>query len=120
MKNLHILMRTHSDYDEYEVDVVGITDQPLVAHAFLQIGGGYWSHEVEIVTLNVLQDYPDVQLAINEWLDPESNPLCECGHRFLRHRSTKHAGSCKHNVNHGDIKHKCKGFKLAKEQPGEV
>lgn len=111
-------MRTHSDYDEYDVEIVGVTERSELAHAFLQIGvfSHYWSHEVEIVTLNVLQDYSDVRLSIDEWLDPEANPLCECGHRFLHHRNAKHTGSCKHNVGYG-TKHKCRKFVIAKEQP---
>jgi hypothetical protein len=116
MKTLHILLRTHSDYDQYDVEIVGVTDETMVAHAWLQVGafGDYWSHEVEIVTFNVLaQEYRD---RINEWLDPARNPLCECGCRLLHHRRANHKGSCKHNVNYG-TKHKCKGFTLAEKQP---
>src|SRR5271170_7787831 len=102
MRNLSILMRTHTDYDEHEVQIVGVTDKTHIAHAFMQIGSfdHYWSHEVEIVTLGVMS--ADIIKEINEWLDPETNPLCECGHRLLHHRNAKHTGSCKHNVNYGD------------------
>lgn len=115
MMNLHILIRTHSDYDEYSFEIVGVTDDVRESYAWLQIGGDhYWSHEVEIVTFNVMaQEHHD---RIHEYLDPARNPLCECGHRLLHHRRTNHKGSCKLNVNYG-TKHKCKGFTLAKEQP---
>jgi len=58
MKTLYILIKAHSDYDEYDFEIVGVTDDVRVSHT----------------------------------------------------------GSCKCNVNYG-TKHKCKGFKLAKEQP---
>jgi hypothetical protein len=119
---LYILLRTHSDYDEYDVEIVGVTDQEHVAKAFVQIGiySHYWSHEVTTVTLNTLAEHTDVHLTINEWLDPAMNPLCECGHRLMHHRRTNHKGSCKHNnAQHHDPaqRHKCKGFTLAKDQP---
>lgn len=121
MKNLHIMIRMHSDYDEHTSEVVGVTSRSAVAHAFLQAGmfDRYWSHEVGIVTLDVLEDHPDVTKALREWLDPAANPLCECGHRFLHHRRKDHAGSCKHNTCRGyeGEPHKCGGFKAAKEQP---
>ena len=116
MKTLYILIKAHSDYDEYDFEIVGVTDDVRVSHAWLQVGAfsDYWSHEVEIVTFNVMAQ--DVRDSINLWLDPARNPLCECGHRLLWHRRANHTGSCKCNVNYG-TKHKCKGFKLAKEQP---
>ncbi len=131
-QTLHILTRTHSDYDEHNTEIVGVTDQWRTAHAFLQIGAfdDYWSHEVEIVTLNVMQDFPDVIKRIGEWLNPATNPLCECGHRLMHHRRKNHAGSCKHNksysakiqeVEGGPIldspPHKCKGFKASVANP---
>jgi len=117
MTKLHILFRTHSDYDERDVEIVGITDQEHVAKAFVQIGiySHYWSHEVTTVSLNVLAQHTDVHLNINDWLDPIFNPLCECGHRQMHHRRKNHTGSCKHNVDY-EPKHKCKGFKIAMEQ----
>jgi len=119
MAKLHILMRTHSDYDEFNVEIVGVTDQQHVADAFVQIGifNHYWSHEVQTLALNALAEHTDVHLSINTWLDPESNPMCECGHRLMHHRRRKnHTGSCKHNVDYG-TKHKCKNFRFALENP---
>jgi hypothetical protein len=127
---LYILMRTHSDYDEsgpsstlsrYEAEIVGVTDQEHVAKAFVLVGiyGHYWSHEVTTVSLNTLAEHTDVHLSINEWLDPASNPLCECGHRLMHHRRKNGTGSCKHNnAQHHDPeqRHKCKGFRLAEKQ----
>jgi hypothetical protein len=121
---LFILMRTHSDYDIFDYEIVGVTDQDHVAQAFIQVGifNDYWSNEVITVTLNTLQEHTDVHLTINEWLDPESNPLCQCGHRFMHHRRKNHSGSCKHNVaypteKYGKVGHKCKGFHRAERQP---
>ena len=123
MPKLHILTRTHSDYDEYTVEVVGVTDQQHVADAFVQVGifNDYWSNEVETVDLNTLAQHTDVHLSINEWLDPAANPLCECGHRLMHHRRKNGTGSCKHNVSYpteryGKEGHKCKGFRLAEKQ----
>ena len=120
MKTLYILIQTRSDYDDHETNVVGVTDDKRMAHAFLQCGSysPYWSHEVDIVTLNVFS--ADNLGQIKDWLDPATNPMCECGHRLLHHRRTNHKGSCKHNMpQHHDPtqRHKCKGFRLAEKQP---
>lgn len=119
---LYVLIRTHNEYDYEDVEIVGITDQVWVAWAFQQIGmyDGYWAHDVKIATLNTLADHTDVHLRINDYLDPATNPLCECGHRFLHHRNSKHTGSCKHNMPQHHIveqHHKCKKFVLASKQP---
>jgi hypothetical protein len=117
-KKLYILVREHSNYDEHETDIVGVTAENHVAGAFLMVGmfGDYWTHDVYAVDLNALAEHTDVQVRINEWIDPATNPLCECGHRLMHHRRSNNAGSCKHNVAYGDAKHKCKGFKLAADQ----
>lgn len=119
MTKLHILMRSHTDYDVHSFEIVGATDQEHVAKAFVNVGllNQFWDHEVTTVTLNeYLNEYLNVQADIAMWLDPARNPICECGHRLMHHRRTTHTGGCKHNVAYGEI-HKCKGFTLAKEQP---
>jgi hypothetical protein len=118
MKNLHILIRTSGEYDSYSTEVVGVTDDKAVSHAFLNIGDAYYGHEVEIVTLNVLDGHLNER--IKNYLDPAKNPMCECGHRLHHHRRKNGMGSCKwNNSQHHDPaqRHKCKGFTLAKEQP---
>ena len=123
MKNLTILLRTSGEYDDFSTDVVGVTDDSAVSHAYLQLGmfDPNYGHEVEVVTLNVMDGKLDER--IREWLDPKRNPMCECGHRLLHHRRGNHTGSCKHNMpQHHDVsqRHGCKGFKLAKKQPKVV
>lgn len=118
MKNLHILIRTSGEYDSYSTEVVGVTDDKAVSHAFLQIGDAYYGHEVEIVTLNVLDGHLNER--IKNYLDPTKNPMCECGHRLHHHRRKNGMGSCKwNNAQHHDPaqRHKCKGFTLAAKQP---
>lgn len=121
MMNLHILTRAHGEYDAYEREIVGVTVDKSVSHAFLEIGkfDGYYVHEVEIVTLNVLDG--KLREQINDWLDPKKNPMCECGHRLLHHRRKNNSGTCKYNHSYPtDLHpkgHRCKGFTLAAEQP---
>jgi hypothetical protein len=120
-KKLYILVREHSDYDEHDTEIVGVTAENHIAGAFLMVGmfGDYWSHDVYTVDLNVLSESTDVQVRINEWIDPVTNPLCECGHRLMHHRRSNNTGSCKHNAaknKQAPEGHKCKGFRLVAEQ----
>jgi hypothetical protein len=119
MKNLTILLRSSGEYEDYQTEVVGVTDNKELANAFLQVGAfdPNFTHEIEIVTLNVMQDFPHIMDKIAMWRDPILNPMCECGHRMMHHRS-RHGqsgrGSCKHNHTY-EPKHQCKVFTFAKE-----
>lgn len=99
------------EYDAYQKDVVGAVTDEQKANAWLEQNRcndpfmpGV-SYTVDMVTLNVL-DKAHLE-KINRWLDPKTNPMCECGHRLLHH--TK-GGRCRHNQT-WKPKHKCKKFR---------
>jgi hypothetical protein len=112
--NVHALYEAEGEYDEYREVLVGIVTDPKVAHNFLQAGLFDSNRISEIVTLNVLDNHYSEQ--IQQFGDPLTNPLCECGHYLMHHRR-KGQGSCRHNTHkiYEGPKHKCKIFKLAED-----
>lgn len=110
---VHVLTITTGEYEDTTPTIVGIVSDKRTADAFAQAGFFHYSHDIEVLTLNNVDAH--WRKMIDAWLDPAQNPLCECGHRLLHHRSGKKR-SCKHNSEYQHNRHKCKEFRLAKSQ----
>lgn len=111
---IYILTRSSGEYEDHTVEVVGVTTRKEEADAWVNAGtfSNQYGHDFETRKLNELDSHP--LAAIRMWQNPQTNPMCKCGHRLMHHRSgVKKA--CKHNSEYAHNKHKCPGFRLQEE-----
>lgn len=108
-KKYYVLVVGDGEYGDYTEDVVGIITDAKFATAFQQcIEGG----KFEEFELNQIPDH--YFKAIESFLDPKTNPMCECGHSLFYHNKGRYK-SCKHNSKYDHNKHCCKQFTLKVE-----